>query len=417
MEIRTLLNRCHRQRGFVYGEARLDPTEALLHVGIRPRVGSKPTCSKCERRGPTYDTSPEPRSFQFVPLWGFVVFFWYFMRRVDCRRCGVTVERVPWADGKHRTCNVYRLFLARWARRLSWSEVADIFRTNWGVVYRAVRWVVDYGLEHRDLDNVRAIGVDEIAVWRGHKYLTVVYQIDAGLRRLLWVGRDRTEESFTGFFTLLGTARAKTIAFVASDMWQPYLNVVAKFAAQAIHVLDRFHIVAKVNKAVDEVRASEARELRREGFAPVLKHSRWCFLKRRENLTLTQTEKLRDVLRYDLRTVRAFLLKEALDAFWTYTSPAWAGWYLDGWCTRAMRSRLQPMKRIARSLRAHRDLILNWFVAKKEISSGTVEGLNLNAKLAVRKARGFRTYEVLETALYHELGHLPEPATFTHGFC
>ncbi len=417
MEIRTLLNRCHRQRGFVYGDARLEPTEAMLHVDIRPRVGSRPTCSKCERPGPTYDTSPEPRSFQFVPLWGFVVFFWYFMRRVDCRRCGVTVERVPWADGKHRTCNVYRLFLARWARRLSWSEVADIFRTNWGVVYRAVRWVVDYGLEHRDLDSVRAIGVDEIAVWRGHKYLTVVYQIDAGLRRLLWVGRDRTEASFTGFFTTLGETRSKAIAFVASDMWKPYLNVIAKFAAQAIHVLDRFHIVAKVNKAVDEVRASEARRLRREGFEPVLKHSRWCFLKRRENLTPTQTGKLRDVLRYNLRTVRAFLLKEALEAFWQYTSPTWAGWYLDGWCTRAMRSRIEPMKKIARSLRSHRALILNWFVAKKEISSGTVEGLNLNAKLAIRKARGFRTYEVLETALYHELGHLPEPATFTHGFC
>jgi transposase len=418
VDIKVALNRCHPLKSFVYGTSRFhDSKEGIINVDVRPRKGSKATCSGCTRRGPTYDTARAPRSFQFVPLWGYVVFLWYFMRRVDCRRCGVTVELLPWADGKNRTCNAFRLFLARWARRLPWSETAQIFCTNWGVVYRAVRWVVDWGLAHRVLDGVKAIGVDEIAVWTGHKYLTVVYQIDQGLRRLLWVGRERTEKSFRAFFQTFGVERAKKLAFVASDMWKPYLNVVAEFAGQAIHVLDRFHIVAKVNKAVDEVRASEARQLAREGYQPILKHTRWCFLKRRENLTATQHDKLRDVLRYDLRSVRAYLLKVSLDAFWQYTSSAWAGWFLDTWCTRALRSRLEPMKKIARTLRGHRDLILNWFIAKKEISSGAVEGMNTNAKLAIRKARGFRTYKVLETALYHELGRLPEPAFLTHRFC
>jgi len=415
MDLKTALNRCHRYKSFVYGKSVLD--DDGVHVEIRARKGSKGICSGCGIKGPTYDTARSPRPFEFVPLWGFMVFLWYFMRRVDCGGCGVTVERVPWADGKNRTCNAYRLFLARWARRLSWSEVAAVFRTNWGVVYRAVRWVVDYGLAHRDLDGVKAIGVDEIAVWRGHKYLTVVYQIDQGLRRLIWVGRERTEESFRGFFKTFGERRAKALQFVASDMWKPYLKLIAEYAGQAIHVLDRFHIVAKVNKAVDEVRSSEARQLAREGYKPILKHTRWCFLKRRENLTTSQRHKLKDVLRHDLRSVRAYLLKESLDAFWQYTRVDWASWFLDKWCTRALRSRLEPMKKIARTLRGHHDLILNWFLAKKEISSGSVEGMNTNAKLAIRKARGFRTYEVLETALYHELGRLPEPTNFTHRFC
>jgi len=140
-------------------------------------------------------------------------------------------------------------------------------------------------------------------------------------------------------------------------------------------------------------------------------------LKRPENLTDTQHDKLTDVLRYNLRSVRAYLLKESLDAFWQYDSALWASWFLDKWCTRALRSRLEPMKKIARTLRSHHDLILNWFIAKREISSGAVEGMNTNAKLAIRKARGFRTYEALETALYHQLGHLPEPAFLTHRFC
>ena len=350
-------------------------------------------------------------------MWGYVVLLWYFTRRVDCRGCGVTVELLSWADGKNRTCNAFRLFLARWARRVPWSEVAQIFGTNWGVVYRAIKWVVAYGLAHRDLTGVTAIGVDEIAVHKGHKYLTVVYQIDQGLRRLLWVGRDRTEASFRRFFQAFGPERAKHLLFIASDMWKPYLKLIAEFASQAVHVLDRFHIVAKVNDAVDEVRAAEARQMKQQGFEPILKHTRYCFLKREENLTSSQRDKLADVLRYNLRSVRAYLLKEMLNGFWHYTSAHWAGWFLDKWCTRALRSRLEPMRKVARTLRSHRHLLLNWFRAKKEISSASVEGMNNNAKLAIRKARGFRSDEVLEIALFHEMGHLPEPRFLTHRFC
>jgi transposase len=414
MTIKTLLNRCHRFSCFVYGEARF--VEDSIHVDIRPRKGNKPVCSKCGRRGTIYDTARTPRSFEFVPLWGFGVVLWYFMRRVDCDRCGVTTERIPWADGKNRTCNAYRFFLARWAKRLSWTEVAGVFHTSWGVVHRAVKWVVDYGLTNRDLDGIEAIGVDEIAVWKGHKYLTVVYQIDKGARRLLWVARERTEDSLQGFFDMLGKTRTAGLRFVASDMWKPYLTVIAERAGQALNVLDRFHIAKKLGEAVDKVRASEAKTMARMGFDPVLKHSRWCFLKREENLTKTQRLKLADVLQYDLRTVRAYLLKQSFDHFWTYKSAWWAGWFLDKWCTRAMRSRLDPMKKFVETLRNHRELLLNWFHAKGEISGGAVEGLNTNAKLAIRKARGFRTYEVMETALYHQLGRLPEPE-LAHAFC
>ena len=215
---------------------------------------------------------------------------------------------------------------------------------------------------------------------------------------------------------MLGQKQSEALEYIASDMWKPYLTVIAKHAAQAVHVLDRFHIVANVSKAVDEVRAEEAKSLARNGYEPVLKKTRWCFLKRPENLTPTQSTKLTDVLRYNLRTVRAYLLKESLDALWRYNTPHWAGWFLDRWCARTMRSRLEPMKKIARSLRRHRPLILNWFRAQKELSSAAVEGLNANAKLAIRKARGFRTHEALEIALFHQLGRLPEPE-MTHRFC
>ena len=337
------------------------------------------------------------------------------MRRINCAGCGVTVEQVPWSDGKERTCNVYQIFLAAWAKRLSWSETARVFHTSWRVVHRAVAWVVAYGLEHRKLDDVAAIGVDEIAVWKGQKYLTVVYQIDEGMRRLLWVGRDRTKACMDAFFDSFGEKRTWRLRFIASDMWKNYLDVIAKRAPAAVCVLDRFHIVANLNKALDLVRATEAKELARRGFE-TLKHTRWCFLKRATNLTATQRLKLRDVLCYDLRSVRAYLHKEALEGLWRCRSAKAAGEYLDGWCKRVMRSRIEPIKKIARSLRNHRALIVNWFLAKKQINSGVVEALNGLAKLGLRRARGFRTFETMEIALFHQLGRLPEPQFGAHRF-
>jgi transposase len=415
MELLTILNRCHRFRGFVYQHAHFSADKKSIEVAVRPRKGSAAVCSRCHLPAPGYDQLAE-RRFEFIPLWGFLVFLLYTMRRVNCRRCGiVAVEEVPWGDGKRTLTKAYMLFLARWARRLSWKETAEAFRTSWDKVFDAVEHVVTFGLEHRVLGQIDAIGVDEIQYAKGHKYLTLVYQIDLDVTRLLWVGRERTIESFRGFFTVIGDELASKIVFVCSDMWEPYLKVIREKCSEALHILDRFHIVAKMNKALDEIRAGESRRIASEGGVPVLKKSRWLLLKREENLKTEQRFRLRDLLRYNLKTVRAYLLKEAFQQLWDYNSPAWAGKFLDDWCRQVMRSRIEPMKTIARSLRQHRELILNYFRAQKLLSSGVVEGLNNKAKVTMRKSYGFRTFRCLELALYHSLAKLPEPES-THEF-
>ncbi len=282
-------------------------------------------------------------------------------------------------------------------------------------MFRSVKHAVSWGLAHRELEGIESIGVDEVQWQKGHKYLTLVYQIDDDSKRLLWIGKDRTTKTFLRFFRMLGKERSGKLKFVCSDMWKPYLKVIAKKASGAIHVLDRFHIMQKMNKAIDEVRAGEAGQLKEDGYEPVLKHSRWCLLKRPENLTDKQIVKLAELLKYNLRSVRAHLLREDFQRFWEYVSPAWAGKFLDQWCTRTIRSKLEPMKKVARTLRNHRELILNWFRAKGALSSGTVEGFNNKVKLTTRKSYGFRTYEAIETSLYHNLGALCEPK-FTHRF-
>ena len=173
--------------------------------------------------------------------------------------------------------------------------------------------------------------------------------------------------------------------------------------------------MAMINKAIDKVRAEESRQMKADGLEPLLTNSRFILLKRPENLTDKQEIKLADLVQYNLRSIRAYLLKEDFQQFWTYISPYYAGKFLDAWCTRTMRSKIEPMKKVAKTLRNHRSLLMNWFKAKGELSSGVVEGFNNKAKLTMRKSYGFRTFRGIEIALYHAMGDLPVLKT-THRF-
>ena len=351
-----------------------------------------------------------------MPLWHIPVVFLYAMRRVSCPRCGVKVEAIPWATGKHRLTDAYAWFLAGWAKRLSWQEVAAAFPTSWDTVYRAVRMAVDWGLAHRDLTNIEAIGVDELSRRRGQRYLTLVYQIDGHRKRLLWVGRERKAATLEGFFDWFGATRSAALYFVCSDMWKPYLKVVAERAGQAVHVLDRFHIMSHFSKAIDEVRAAEVRKLAAAGKAPVLKHSRWLLLKRPEYLTDAQEDRLADLVRRNLRTVTRVPAQGGLSIAVGLRVAVLGRRFLDRWCTRTMRSRLDPMKEVrpdgALAPRPDPELVpspgavLQWRCRRlqREGQSDHQTGVWVPHPRA------------LEVALYHALGDLPEPE-LTHRFC
>jgi transposase len=385
------------------------------HAGIRGR------CSYCRRPAPGYDRLPE-RRWHFIPLWGLPTYFHYRPRRVACDEHGVVVEYIPWSEGKRPVTCAMMGFLARWARRLSWRETAQVFQVSWEAVYRSVEWFVQWGLAHRELHGVEAIGVDEIHWGRGLKadnFLTVIYQIDAHCRRLLWVGKRRSQASLRRGLRALGPEVVQRLRFVCSDMWKPYLQVIAAEAGHVLHVLDRFHITTHLNQAVDQVRRAESSRLRAAGKVMAqqrLKHMRWPLLRRGSRVRGRARQKLQALLISKLTTARAWELKETFSHFWKYKSVIWAQAFLDYWCFRAMRSRLEPMKKVARMLRTHEELLLNWFRAKGEISAGTVEGLNNKVRVVTRRSYGFRTYEAMEIVLYHTLGRLPEPES-AHRFC
>ncbi|NLW30125.1 MAG: transposase [Fibrobacter sp.] len=174
MLVKTILNRIHHFKGFVYTSVHYDSGVGIgrIVVDMAPRKNSRGCCSRCKRRSPGYDYLPE-RVFEFVPLWNIPVFLRYRPRHVSCATCGVIVEELPWATGKSSLCNCFRVFLAQWARLLSWKEVSARFRVSWYMVFDSIKHVVNYGLEHRNLEDIHAIGVDEIAIEKGHKFATV----------------------------------------------------------------------------------------------------------------------------------------------------------------------------------------------------------------------------------------------------
>ena len=411
MLIKTLLNRCYPVKNFVYGNVSLVNDHVI--VAVSRWQNSLGRCSQCCQQVPGYDRLKE-RRFRFIPIWGFKVEFVYTPCRVNCPEHGVVVEHMPWADGKSPICEPFKIFLAYWAKLLSWQSTAKHFQVTWQNVFESVEYVVDYGLKNRVLNNICAIGVDEVQYQKGHKYLTLVYQIDAGCRRLLFIGKDRSAKTLLRFFFRF-KGYTNQIKAVCSDLWKPYLKVIKRKLSNAVHILDRFHVSQYLNKAVDETRRQEMAELRRDGFQAILEKSRWCLLKNKKNQKPSQLARLSDLLRYNLKSVRCYLLKEAFQQIWTYKSRWGAERFLKVWLTRAMRSRLPEIKRVAKSLRKHQDLLLNWFSVKERLSNGPVEGMNLKVKLTMRKSYGFRCFRTAELALYHVLGELPLPPV-THRF-
>lgn len=374
-----------------------------LEAGLAPDRRYRPRCGQCGDIAPYRDTR-SPRRFRHVPLWGIAVQLVYTPRRVSCQRCGVRVESMPWAAGKRRMTRALMVTLAKWARALTWKQVAQLFGCSWDTVAAAVDEAVEYGLANRDLSELMAIGVDEISRKRGHVYVTNVYDLEG--RRLIWSGEGRAKETLEKFFDWLGEERCARLEGVCLDMWQPYIEVIKLRAPQATLVFDKFHIVGHLMKAVDEVRRDEIAEKGDKHKALVAK-SRFIWLKNPWNLTANQRTKLADLEQLNLKINRAYLLNEAFREFWGYTTVGWAKRYLEKWFWWATHSRLGPMRDFAWMLRRHQDNVLTYF--RLPIDNGSVEGLNNKAKVIAHKAYGFRSAKNFIRNLYHSMADLPLP--------
>jgi transposase len=279
----------------------------------------------------------------------------------------------------------------------------------WDQVAASVAWVVDWGMRRRCLDGVTALGVDELYTGKRGKFITLVYQLESGCRRLLWMSRGKGSETLERFFSFWGKSRTQMLRYVCTDMSTAYIRVIRRCCQQALLILDKFHIVKNLNDAITRTRRSEAAELAQQG-KTILKNARWIMVKNRENLKDGERERLTQILKMNLKTAKGYLLAEDFKSFWDYVSPHHAGRFLRSWIKDVLRHRSLPhFKTFARTLRSHADLILNYFEARKAFSSAAVEMMNGQVRATISAARGYRYDSTLEMALFLRLGNLPRP--------
>jgi len=394
MRVTTVLNQLLGIQGLWVRGVRLCLSEREIWVEVEPRwrVCRCGGCGRKVRR--RHDRSP--RSWRHLDMLGFKSVLRYSIWRVKCPRCGVRTQRVPWAEHGSRFTRAFEQQVAWLAQRSDFSAVAEYCRISWSTVRSIVRRVVEQEWDtEKGLDGLRVIGIDEISYRRHHKYLTVVVDHLSG--RVVWAGKDRKVKTLLRFFRQLGPERTAQLEAISVDMWEAYLIVLRKKAPQARVIFDRFHIVQHLNKAVSRVRQQVIRDAdpqtRRD-----LKNTRFPVLKLPQSRTPADRLVLEEQVRGNRKLYRAMLLKDDFMDLYTYRREGWARRFLDGWLRRAMYSKIEPVKKVARMIRSHRDGVLGW--VKWRISNGRLEGMNNRIRLLSHRSFGLHSAESLISLVY-----------------
>ena len=367
-----------------------------LVVEVEPRW-RRGRCCDCGGVCSTYD-SVEARRWRHlghgrIPFW-----FEYSPRRTDCERCGVLVEKVPWARAGSRFTTDFEELAAYLAQKMDRTAVTKLLGIAWRTVGSIIERVVDERLDPERLDGLLIIGIDEISYRRHHHYLTLV--LDHLRRRIVWAGKGKKADTLAGFFDELGPERTAELTHITLDLSAGFNQMVDERAPNAIKVFDRFHIQRLASTAVDEVRRGEVFRTNESGdteAARALKRTRWALLKSPWNLNAVENEKLNGLQRANRGIYRGYLLKESLAAVLDLRQPGRARQRMRDWFGWASRSKLKPFVKLARTLRKHLDGILAYVATG--LSNGPLEGMNNKARLITRRAFGFHSADAFTSML------------------
>jgi len=315
-----------------------------------------------------------------------IVYLWLKKYRIECPNCGIVKESLTWLDSWSRCTKRMEEDVAFACRELrSISDVAREYRLNWDRVKDIDKRAMEKELNPPDFSGVTLIAVDEFSIKKGHKYATRV--IDLEKRRTLWISLGRSEESLTEFFKLLSPEGCSKITAVAMDEHKPYILATQKYCPQAVIVYDQFHVLNNYGKVIDKVRNQECLKASKEEYE-VIKGSKYLLLSNRENLNYEKSIRLQDVLKVNHNLNKVYVLKDDLKHLWSFSSKEDAINWFNGWYRRAMYSRIDPLKKFAKSIKEHLDGILAH--CDYNINTSVIEGMNNMAKVIKRVAFGFR---------------------------
>lgn len=364
-----------------------------LVIDVEP-AWRRPRCQKCDRSCGTKDRQ-QGRTWRHLDLAGMVFKLRHDTRRTKCPKCGVLVEKLPWADPGSWFTRAFEDSLAYMAQRCDQTTVSGMMRVAWETVGNVIQRVMARHQTEDLLEGLTIIGVDELSYRRHHEYVTVVVDHVAG--RIVWARRGKNAETLKAFFDQLGPERCAKLEAVTIDMSAAYIKAVTEATPEAQLIFDRFHVQRLAQDALDQVRRAEVREAEPEG-KRALKKTRWALLKNPWNLTRVEREKLSTLPAVNMRLYRAYLLKETLAAVLDSGQINVAKRKLDEWLSWARRSRLAPFKNLALTIRKHAAGILAYVSSR--LSNGRTEALNGKARTITRRAYGFHSASGLIAMLF-----------------
>jgi transposase len=331
------------------------------------------------------------RCFRSLPIGGRATFVVLPIPRVECQACGVVRQvKVPFADPRRSFTSAFERYALELSRRMTIRDVARHLGVGWDVIKEFQKRDLARRYAKPKLKHLRRIAIDEIAVGKGHRYLTVVMDLDSGA--VVFVGDGKGADALKPFWKRLRPSRAK-IEAVAMDMSAAYRGAVSAHLKEAVIVFDHFHVIKLFNDKLSELRRALYREATEVMHKEVLKGTRWLLLKNPENLDAEKDEKrrLEEALALNKPLATAYYLKEDLRRFWEQPGKRFATAFLDDWLRRAEASGVKMLVQMAKTLAAHRSGLLAYYDVM--ITSGPMEGTNNKIKTMKRQAYGFRDKE------------------------
>ena len=364
-----------------------DPSGKRVVINIS-FAGSKRMCASCSELCPQADLAPE-RKWRHLDTMQFATEIHARVPRTKCSDCGVKTIAVPWAGKHSRFTLLFEVFAIEvLCACANVSRAAGLLGLSWDAMHSIIERAVERGLDRRSLDNIEHVGVDEKSFGKGHSYVSVMTDIDH--RRVLEVVPERTIEATDKLWETLTDTQKSEVKSVSMDMWQAFMTSASKNVPDAEIVHDKFHIAKYLAEAVDKVRRAENKSLNADG-DQTLKGTRQMWLYNMENLDEDRWEQLMQLQRADLKTGRAWAIKENFRYFWDYKYAGNAAKFFKKWYAWAIRSRLDPIKKVAKMLKGHLDGLLSYF--RHRVTNATAEGFNSRIQSIKSAARGFRNFQ------------------------
>jgi transposase len=410
MSRKNLINGLLGLQGWEVMEEEVVLGEEEVVIPIVRGQGESCCCRECGQAFLwAYDHLASRRVRDF-PIWGRRCWLEFAPARVDCPRCGVHVEGLDWIEARERQTLRYERYVAALCELMPALDVASLEGLDKNTVYRIDRKWLGRRAELRQQRPVRYLGIDEIAIRKGHRYATLFYDLER--REVIGGVLTREERAVSRFFRRWGKAACQGVEAVCTDLWSAYHNSVRRYLKNAEMVFDKFHVLGYLSSAIDQVRRDEQNLALKEEGLQLIKGSRWLWLKNRTRLHREQRQTLDEIMAQNKNLHKAYLLKEDFAEFYTCLSREEAQAFLSQWVRRCKQGNLAPFERLARRLTRWKEGILAYF--KHHITNAVSEGINNKVKVLKRRSYGFHDFEYFVLKIMAATGALPHLALIPH---